>query len=49
MDADNETSIRAAIQLLVLGDNAGALAILEGMLPDSGDEPVVLIRDAGGA
>ena len=48
---ETETAIRAAIQLLVLGDAQGAADVLAACLPD-GDadaEPVVLIRDAGGA
>ena len=48
---ETETAIRAAIQLLVLGDTQGAADVLASCLPD-GDadgEPVVLVRDAGGA
>lgn len=46
---ETETAIRAAIGLLVLGDTQGAADILAACLPDGDDEPVVLVRDAGGA
>lgn len=47
LEPDNETSVRAAIELLHAGDVGAALEVLDGLLPDS--EPVTLIRDAGGA
>lgn len=46
---ETETAIRAAIQLLVLGDTQGAADVLAACLPDGGDGEVVLVRDAGGA
>ena len=46
---ETETAIRAAIQLLGLGDTQGAADVLAACLPDGGDGEVVLVRDAGGA
>ena len=46
---ETETAIRAAIQLLVLGDTQGAADVLAACLPDGEDGEVVLVRDAGGA
>ncbi|URA07249.1 hypothetical protein Seregon_BL70054 [Xanthomonas phage Seregon] len=46
---ETETAIRAAIQLLALGDTQGAADVLAACLPDGGDGEVVLVRDAGGA
>lgn len=46
---ETETAIRAAIQLLALGDTHGAADVLAACLPDGGDGEVVLVRDAGGA
>ena len=46
---DLTTAIRAAIQLLVLGDTQGAADVLAACLPDGEGGEVVLVRDAGGA
>ena len=46
---ETETAVRAAIQLLALGDTQGAADVLAACLPDGGDGEVVLVRDAGGA
>ena len=46
---ETETAIRAAIQLLVLGDTQGAADVLAACLPDGEGGEVVLVRDAGGA
>ena len=48
---ETETAILAAIEMLRAGDPQGAADVLAACLPD-GDadgEPVVLVRDAGGA
>lgn len=48
---ETETAILAAIEMLRAGDGDSALAILKSCLPgdDCDEEPVVLVRDAGGA
>ena len=48
---ETETAILAAIEMLQAGDADSALAILKSCLPgdDCDEEPVVLVRDAGGA
>ena len=48
---ETETAILAAIDMLRAGDGDSALAILKSCLPgdDCDEEPVVLVRDAGGA
>ena len=48
---ETETAIRAAVEMLRAGDGDSALAILKSCLPgdDCDEEPVVLVRDAGGA
>lgn len=46
---ETETAIRAAIELLILGDAQGAADVLISCLPDNEGGQIVLVRDAGGA